>query len=316
MAAAALTLSMAVPAHATTQLDSYTLNFSAAGAALGAVLPNLTHVDEMQFLANSFVGFHDNDHNAAISVGDTFSDYIALRFTAMTDIASHDITPMTYGAGPGRTHEITALLQVDGHQKTANTYKVDTINLANMYFDAGAGFTKSDFSDLTTFDDGVLTEDQDLKRGGGVNFDPVLPNGTISLITTITDDLHNNADANNEYWELDDNGDPLNDSLLFPGVQLVMGITDANNLMDDAVFGDAIATYFGIDIGIQNDAGAPPLAVPGAFYLGGDFSFGFTTRSDGSFNKALQGIPEPSTVVLMGLGLIGLAGAGYRRQNN
>jgi len=108
----------------------------------------------------------------------------------------------------------------------------------------------------------------------------------------------------------------LKDSLLFPGTQLVMGITDANNLMADAVFGNAIATYFGIDIGIQNDAAAPPNAVAGAFYTGGDFSFGFTTRSDGSFNKALQGIPEPSTVVLMGLGLIGLAGAGYRRRNN
>jgi len=324
MAAAAFTLSMAVPAHATIQLDSYTLNFSAGATALGmtaaqqtaAGIADLTHVDEMQFLANSFVGFHDNDASASISVGDTFSDYIAVRFTGMTDVTSTALTPMTYGAGPGRTHEITSIFKADGHQTSANTYKIDALTNGNMYFDAGAGFTKSDFSNIATFGDGVVTEHQDLIRGGGVNFDAVLPNGTISLITAITDDLHNNADANNEYWELDDNGDPLNDSLLFPGVQLVMGVIDANNLMDDAVFGNAIASYFGIDIGIQNDAAAPPNATPGAFYTGGDFSFGFTTKSDGSFNKALQGIPEPSTVVLMGLGLIGLAGAGYRRRNN
>ena len=67
LALAALALPLAGPADALIELDSYTINFSAAGGALGAALSNLDHVDEMQFLANSYVGFHDNDMSGSIT---------------------------------------------------------------------------------------------------------------------------------------------------------------------------------------------------------------------------------------------------------
>ena len=102
-------------------VNDYTLNFSGAS---GGAIPNLQHVDEVQFLAGSILGFHDNDHSGNISRGDTFQDYLMVNFTRFTDVNTQNITPLTYGSGPGRTHEITAKVAFSGEQISDNQYLI------------------------------------------------------------------------------------------------------------------------------------------------------------------------------------------------
>jgi len=251
-------------------VDDYILNLSAAALADGidpaaqasAGIADLANVDEWQFLAHTVITFTDaaGVGQGIISVGDTFTAYSAIRVRGFTDNTVGDITPPLYGSGSGRTHEITALLKYEGTQLTANSYSVDRIIRADLYFDAasdtlGTGFTPSDFSNLSTFEDGVLVESFDLTTGGGVNTDPVLPNGTISIIGTLTDHLGSPG------FELRPDGTTF-------APNLMIGVLDSNNNTATNINVAAFAAEFGFD----------PAAA----------SFTFTTRNDGSFNKQVE----------------------------
>jgi hypothetical protein len=264
-------------------LDDYVLNFSQAGVLEGAVLPDLLAVDEWQFLARSIVAFNDNDASGGISTGDTFDDFVALRITGMTDVADNDITPLTYGSGPGRDHEMTVLAEFNGVQTSPNTYSVTSFTQFDLFFDAGT-FTGSNFADLSTFGDGTLVEQGLLIFGAGVNTDPTNITGTLSLVLELDDIMH--TLAGNEYFELDENGDP------FDPWEIVFAIVDSNNNLQD--FDTApFTTQFGF-----NPA---------------NYDFFFTANNDGSINKEISIIPEPASMVLLGSGLIGFAGIGRRR---
>src|SRR4051812_24355240 len=81
---------------------SISWDFNLSGASGGAVA-NITNVNEAQFLASSTLGFRDRDGSGGISTGDTFQDYTVLRLSNFTDATSSNVTPATYGTGPGRT---------------------------------------------------------------------------------------------------------------------------------------------------------------------------------------------------------------------
>ena len=265
-------------------LDSYTLNFSAAADTLGDTQADLNNVDEWQFLAQSIVAFHDLDSSGGISAGDTFDDYVAIRITGFTDLGDSSLQAMDYGDGTGRTHEVTAIARFNGIQTTANTYAVTNIDQFDVFFDAGSGFTGSAFANLSTFSDGTLVEQADLLAGAGVNTDPLNITGTLSLILSLEDILHTQSGANGEYWELNDLGDP------FP-MELILGIVDSNNNVQGLDVSE-FESYFSIDTT--------------------DWDFFFEANNDGSFNKEV--VPEPATMLLLGSGLIGLAGFARKKK--
>ncbi|MEW6487392.1 MAG: PEP-CTERM sorting domain-containing protein [Thermodesulfobacteriota bacterium] len=282
-------------------LDSYTLNFSAASSLLGAAIPDLNNVDEWGFVANSVVAFQDNDSSGGLSAGDTFYDWVAVRVHSFFDSSTDTITPLTYGTGPGRDHEITLIARFGGIQTTANTYQVTFIDQFDFFFDAGPGFTGSTFTNLSTFADGLLVEQAELIASGGVNTDPTLITGTLSMILSLQDILHTQIDPATgdplgEFFEVDNDGNP------FP-MELLLGIVDANNNIQSIELA-SFASYFGFTVNADGtiDYGAE------------SFDFFFTSRNDGSFNKHI--VPEPGTMILLGSGLLGLAGIARRRHKS
>ncbi|TWT33793.1 hypothetical protein KOR34_36270 [Posidoniimonas corsicana] len=300
-----LASSICLQSEGAIELNNYTLNFTAAAVADGVApgdlaslgISNLTNVDEWGFEARSFIGFTDGGVGGAgvISAGDTFKDYIAVQVTGFEPAGGGNITPLRYGGGvAGKTHELTALVEISGVQLTNNTYAITGLSRFDIYFDAGDStdpslgptggvdyaYTPADFSNLNTFDDGTLVESAGLVAGGGNNSGPVLPNGTISLVLTLIDQIVGDTF---EIDFLDQNGSPL----AIGGLHL--GLADANNLLDNTTLVSAIATKFGFNPGVAN---SPP---PG-LYVGGDFDFGFASSSEGSLNKVL--IPEPTTFLV------------------
>ena len=160
----------------------------------------------------------------------------------------------------------------------------------SIYFDAGENFTGTDFTNLDTMFDGTAVETGDLITGGGVNQDGIIT-GTLSLILDLQDLLHLDDDSGNEYFELDADGNAL-------PMELVMGMVDSNvNIQENAAILAEFEDYFGLNLDAKED--------------GGDFDFYFLSRNDGSFNKEV--VPEPTTFLLLGIGLIGIASVSRKR---
>ena len=293
-------------------VNDYTLNFSAASGALGGpTIPNLQHVDEMQFLASSILGFRDIDRSGGISTGDRFQDYLMLRFHTINNSSGSSITPLTYGTRPGRTHEMTVKAAFSGVQISDNQYIITAVQLAELYFDSGANFTGSDFPDLRTFQDGLLAETGGgpAAPSGGVNRGPTAPDGTVDLIVQLLDNL--NTIVSGEFFELDPSGQrftlPLlgdfdsNNDATPPQTPLgCLNGSDPRCNNPGGGYADVFAS-FGL-VGTQAADGS----IVSLLDNNGAFDFGFATRSDGSFNKESfnqQVIPEPSTLLLLGAGL-------------
>ncbi len=270
-----------LPGAASAELLKWKNNFGDAQAALGYgdavnALSKLTN--EYKTTAESLVLFHDNDGNGVISKDDTFDDYVGLVVNNLFNGGVDTFDP-DYNTGKA---QITAIIKATGVQLDGNNYRVLNATFAGYYDSAtNASGTAADFGDFTTLSDGVLVE-TGVGKGAGTNSD-LIPDGAIRINFELTDVL--STLGNYDPFEVfaRDNVD----------LQKVAFKTDSNNeqCISAGTCGSTpagIANYFNIDFD--------------------DYDFWFHTRSDGSGIKA---VPEPTTLALLGLGLIG---AGFARK--
>jgi hypothetical protein len=313
---------IALPASASINFD---FNFSGAS---GGTVANVVGVNQTVFTASSTLGFRDGGAGpvGAISAGDTFRDYTVIRMTQFVDQGGNVLTPLTYGTGPGRTHELTARLVFDGLQITDNDWVVTSVSLFEVIFDFGAGFTGSNYNNLATFTNTPLAGAVETGLLGGAssgdNATTTAPDGSLSLVLQLFDQLHL-FDPEGDYFELlTGTGSPLDTA----GGIVLQGIVDSVNS----------ATPPQQPLGGLNGGtviGGNPIAVGGGFAdnfaafglagtqagtgvitslsdSNGAFDFAFQTRSEGSFFKDIR-VPEPTSFLVWTL--LGIAASSLTR---
>lgn len=272
-------------------VDLKAWNFDPDGASGGLLY--VQDINEMLINGTSLKETTQNkDSNGDPIVGEgTFETYGAFYVTGFKNING----PIN-GTGLGNDYELTIELTTSGtyttppggiNQLTFTDVTMDfyvdtTLNWGTETTDTGIVFGTNDGDHIATFD---------LVEGTG-NYDPTLTTGGDG----ITDVVLSASFLKTGVW-FDDAEVDMSINLTASLLE-VFGFMDSNN-EDILTPTTAMLNEFNfIDTGLTYDATAYPLS---AF-----------VSSDGSMRLASQVVPEPSAMLLLGFGLLGIAGVGRK----